>query len=242
MYWATLPEALTAAICTLDALAAGGQHLGGEIDCPVAGCLRTDQAAAIFQGFAGQHGGMLVDDLLVIAIQVANLTPANADIAGWYIRIRANVAIQFAHEGLAEAHHFHVRFALRVKVRTALAAAHRERGQRVFEDLFKAQELDDPEVNGWVKAQAALVGADGVIELDTEAAIYLNISVVIHPGDPEEDGPVRDNDPFVNLGFDKLRVPVNGGLQCGQDFLYCLVELGLAGILFLNPRNDILDH
>ena len=185
-----MPEALTAETVPGDVLAAGGQHFGGEVDCAVAGCLRADQAAAVFQAFAGQHSGMLIDDLLVIAVQVADLTAAHADIAGGYVRIRADVAVQLAHESLAEAHHFHVRFALGIEVRTALAAAHRERGQRVFEDLLKAQELDDPQVNRRVEAQAALVGADGVVELDAEAAVYLDIAVVVHPGHPEQDGPV----------------------------------------------------
>ena len=33
-----------------------------------------------------------------------------------------------------------------------------------------------------MEAQAALIGADGGIELDAEAAVYLDGALVVHPG------------------------------------------------------------
>ncbi len=39
---------------------------------------------------------------------------------------------------------------------------------------------------GW-KRQAALVRADGIVELHTHTAIDLNLALVVHPGDAEDD-------------------------------------------------------
>ena len=71
----------------------------------------------------------------------ADFPCADADITGRYVKVGTNVAVQLAHERLAEAHHFSVALAFGVKVRAALAAAHGQRGQGVLEDLFKGQEL-----------------------------------------------------------------------------------------------------
>ena len=68
---------------------------------------------------------------------------------------------ELGHEALAEAHDLSVGLALGVKVGAALAAAHGQGGQSVLEDLLKAQELDDGQVDVLAEPQAALVGADG---------------------------------------------------------------------------------
>ena len=43
----------------------------------------------------------------------------------------------------------------------------------VFEDLLEAQELDDAQVDRGMEPQAALVGADGGVELHPVAAVDL---------------------------------------------------------------------
>src|SRR5271169_6668241 len=48
---------------------------------------------------------------------------------------------------------------------------HGQRGQRVLEDLLKGEELQDAQIDRGMEAQAALVGADGAVHLDAEAAI-----------------------------------------------------------------------
>ena len=102
---------------------------------------------------------------LVLAEQEADLAAAHADVAGRHVGVRADVAEQLGHEALAEAHHFVVGLALGVEVRAALAAAHRQRGQGVLEDLLEGQELQHAEVDRRVEAQPALVGADGAVHL-----------------------------------------------------------------------------
>ncbi len=83
---------------------------------------------------------------------------------------------QFGHEALAEAHDFVVALALGIEIRSALAAAHGQRGQRVLEDLLKGQELQNAEIDRRMEAQPALVGTDGAVHLDAEAAIDLDFA------------------------------------------------------------------
>ena len=44
--------------------------------------------------------------------------------------------------------------------------------------LLKAQELQDALVDRGVEAQAALVGADGAVELDAVAAVHLDLALI----------------------------------------------------------------
>ena len=47
-----------------------------------------------------------------------------------------------------------------------------------------------------MKAQPALVGPDGAVHLDAEAAVDLDFPLVVHPGHPEHDDPFRFYDAF----------------------------------------------
>ena len=96
--------------------------------------------------------GMQIPDALVLTEQVADLTATDVDVAGGNVGELADVAAQLGHEGLAEAHDLGVGLALRVEVGTALAAAHRQRGQGVLENLLEAKELDDGLGHGRVEA------------------------------------------------------------------------------------------
>jgi len=114
------------------------------------------------------------------------------------------VAVELGHERLAEPHDLVVGLAARVEVRTALTAADRHAREGVLEDLLKTEELDDAEVDARVEAQAALVGAEHRVELDTEAAVDLHVTGVVGPGHAEDD---------LALGFaDALQHPPAGVL------------------------------
>ena len=78
---------------------------------------------------------------------------SDADVPGGHVGVRADVTLQFRHEGLAEPHDLAVALALGVEVAAALAAAHGQGGEGVLEDLLKAQEFDDGQVDGGVKAR-----------------------------------------------------------------------------------------
>jgi len=160
---------------------AGLQHFRGEIHAAVAGGFGTNQRAAPVQALAGQHAREFIADALVLSEQEPDLASAYADIAGRHVRIRADVALQFGHEALAEAHDFVIALALGIKVRSTLAAAHGQRGKRILEDLFKRQELQDAQRHRRMEPQPALVGADGAVHFNAESAIDLNLALIIEP-------------------------------------------------------------
>ena len=81
------------------------EHPLDEIDRAVSGRLRARARAAIGQALAGQHAGLVaVGQALVLAEHVADLAPADADVAGRHVGVFAEVAVQLGHERLAEAH------------------------------------------------------------------------------------------------------------------------------------------
>ena len=171
----------------VEALLRALQHLLREIAQAVAGRLGSLQTAAVAQALTGQRAGEFVVQPLVLAEKIADFPAADADVARGNIRIRPDILIQLGHEALAEAHHLGVGFPLRVKIAAALRAADGKPRQAVFEDLLEAEEFDDPLINRGVKTQAALVGADGVVELHTEAAVDMDTSLIVRPRDPELD-------------------------------------------------------
>src|SRR5262249_46653321 len=148
-------------------LAAARQHLASEVDAAVPGGLGADRAAAERRALAGDGSMEGVLEPLVLAVEVADLARADADVARRHIDVRADVAVELGHERLAKAHHLAVRASLGIEVRSPLATAERQRRQAVLEDLLEAEELEDAQVDRLVKTQAPFVGTDRVVELDT---------------------------------------------------------------------------
>src|SRR5208337_559772 len=101
----------------------------------VAGGFGTNERAAPGQALAGEDAGEFIAQPLVLAEEEADLASAHADVAGGNVGVGTDVAAEFGHEALAEAHDFVVTLALGIEVRTALAAAHGKRGERVLEYL-----------------------------------------------------------------------------------------------------------
>ena len=106
------------------------------------------------------------------------------------------MALEFGHEALAETHDFVVTLALGIEIGSALAAAHGERGERILEDLFECQELQDAEIHAGMEAESALVGADGAIHLDAEAAVDLNVAEIVKPRHTEHEDALGLDNPF----------------------------------------------
>ena len=127
------------------------------------------------------------------------------------------MAVELRHEALAERHDLAVALALRVEVGAALAAADRQAGQGVLEDLLEAEELDDAEVDGRVQAQAALVRADRGVELHAVAAVDMDLAVVVYPRHAELDLALRLRDALQDAGGLILRVGLDDRLQGGED-------------------------
>ena len=170
------------------------QHRVREIEQAVAGRLRADERAAVGEALAGEHALIAVADALVLAVEIADLSCADADVARRNVRIRADVAVELRHEALAERHDLAVALALRVEIGAALAAADRQACQGILEDLLEAEELDDTEVDGRVQAQAALIRADCGVELHAVAAVDVHLAAVVNPRHAELDLALRLGD------------------------------------------------
>ncbi len=64
-----------------------------------------------------------------------------------HIGVWANVTIELGHVALAEAHYFALRTAFGIEIRTTLAPTDPQIRQAVFQDLLKAQKLDNPQIH-----------------------------------------------------------------------------------------------
>ena len=149
------------------------------IDSAEAGSLRADKGTAVALALTGKHA--VFESALksaVLAIEVTDFPCANAHIAGRNVDIGSNVAVKRLHKALAEAHDFSVRFPGGIEVRAALTAADGESGKGILEDLLEAQEFDDRGVYRGMEPQAALVGADGPVELAAVADVGVPGAVV----------------------------------------------------------------
>ena len=228
------------------------QSLSGEVAQAVAGSLGAGQRTTKGQALAGEHTALeAVGQALVLAKHVADLAAADTDITGGAVHELADVAVQLGHEALAEAHDFHVALAVGVEVRAALAAAHGQGGQAVLEGLLKAEELQDALIDRGMEAQAALVGADGAVELDTVAAVDLNLARIIDPRHTEGDDALRLDQTLDEAGLLVLGVLLHDGLDALQNLADSLQEFGLVCIalsqtiintfqVFIRQHNRIL--
>ena len=226
-----------------EALAAGGEHLLGEVADAVAGGLRAEEAAAPGDALAGQRAGELVTQALVLAEHEADLAAAHADVAGRHVGVGADVALELGHEALAEAHDLGVGLAARVEVGAALAATHREGGQGVLEGLLEGEELQDAEVDAGVETDTAFVRAEGAVHLYTVSPVDMDFALVVGPGDAEHDDPLRFDHPLKDLEIHQIRV--RGDIRC-YTFHHLpdsLVEFFLARVVrdqFIHEAIDVV--
>ena len=223
----------------LDLLALVLEDLLQVVHGAIAGGLGAGQGAAVAEALAGEHA-VLPHALqaAVLAEEEADLAAAHAHIAGGHVHIRPDIAIQRGHEALAEAHDLRVGLAGGIEVGAALGAADGQAGQAVLEGLLKAQELDDAGVDVRLEAQAALVGADGAVELAAVAGVGVVLALVVHPAHAEGEHALGLHDAAQQVRLLVLRVLVDHGRQGGQDLLHGLHEFRLAGMLLLDVVND----
>jgi hypothetical protein len=92
-----------------------------------------------------------------------------------------------------------------------------------------------------MEAHTALVRADGGIELDAVAVVHLYLTLVIHPGDAEEDAPFRGGQPLKQrIAAVGILVLFDYGTQAFQHFVNSLIELRLVRILCLHSCQNII--
>ena len=83
-----------------------------------------------------------------------------------------------------------------------------------------------------MKAKAALVGADGAVELYAEAAVDLNFALIVKPRNTEFDYSFGLCEHGDNAAFFVFWMPFDNGLKRLENLSYRLVKLGLAGVSF----------
>ena len=207
------------------------QHLLRQVAQAVAGGLAAGQGAAEGQALAGKDAAIeAVTDALILAEQVADLPATHADVPGGDVHELADVPLKLRHEALAEAHDLPVALALGVEVGAALAAAHGQAGEAVLQNLLEAQKFQDGQVHRRMEPQAALVGADGGVELHPVAPVHPDAAGIIHPRDTEGHHTLRLHEPLQQGGLPVLRVAVDHQIQTLQHLPHGLMKLLLFGI------------
>ena len=223
-----------------DFLAPGLQHVLGEVHVAEAGGFGTGEGAAPLEALAGEHAFKAAGQALVLAEKVTDFAAAHADVTGGNVAERADVADEFSHEGLAEAHDFSVGLALGVKVGTALAAADGQTGEAVLENLFEAEELQNALVYAGMETQAALVRSDGGVELHAVAVVHLNAALIVGPGHTEFHEAFRNDYALKNGVFLILGFLIEKRLHGEEHFFHGLQEFRLMRILGAHVFHDAL--
>ena len=139
---------------------------------------------------------------------------------------------------MAETHNFHIALALRVEIRAAFAAAHREAGKGIFENLLKTEELNDRRVYRRMQTQTALIRADGGIELHAETAVDLHPSAVVHPAHAELDKTLRFDDTLDHTGGLQVGTLFDDRLDGLEHFTNRLQKLSLTRVPLFNGLVD----
>ena len=89
------------------------------------------------------------------------------------------------------------------------------------------------ERNRGVEAKAALVGANGRVELDAIAAIDLDLSRIIDPRHAEHDDALRLDKTLEQSVLFIFGMSIKRRAKRAQDFRGCLDEFGLVGVFGL---------
>ena len=98
-----------------------------------------------------------------------------------------------------------------------------------------------PRLTDGMEAQAALVGADGAVHLDAEAAIDLDIALVVKPGHAEHDEALGFGDALKDARRDVFRMALQHQAQRIDYFLYRLMKFRLCWVLRLHQRHNFVN-
>ena len=177
-----------------------------------------------------------------MAKHVPNLASSHADVTRRHVGVGTDVARELRHEALAEAHHLVVAFPFGVKIRPALATAHGQGGQRILENLFEPQKLEDAQIHSGVEAQPAFVGSNGAVEFDAESPVGVHVAGVIGPRHAEHDDALGLHDAFEDVGVFVLGVVFHERNDGLGHFLHSLQKFGFVGVALGNPIHERLDR
>ena len=183
-----IPRARNSALLLSQALSIGSQHVLGKVDRTITSSLGANERASILRTLSCQDTLKVTSHSLVLTKEITDFATTHTNIPSRHISIGSNMAVQLSYEGLAESHHFIVTLSLGIKVRTTLSPAHGQSSQRVLEDLFESQKLNDRQIDSGMETETSLVWTNSRIVLDTEGTIDLNLALVINPRNTELNG------------------------------------------------------
>ena len=217
------------------------EHLLNKIYKAVARCLCSRERAAEREPLAREHALVLPGNSLVLTEHVADFAPADSDIARGNVGVRAYDAVERGHKALAEAHYLHLALALGVEVRAAFAAADGKSRQRIFEYLLEAEKFYNAHVDRGVEAQTALVGAYCAVELNSVAAVCVNLARVVRPRDAENRSSLRLDEPFEQRPILICPVRLDNRANGIENLRRSLNELRLSRVLLLNVKYHVVN-
>src|SRR5436309_9290257 len=90
-----------------------------------------------------------------------------------------------------------------------------------------------------MKSQSAFVRPDRAVHLHPEAAIDVDLALVVLPRHAEHDHAFRFNDAFEDFRFAIARVPIEHERERLDYFLHRLVKLGFARVFGLHLGHQI---
>ena len=93
-----------------------------------------------------------------------------------------------------------------------------------------------------MKAQAALVGANGGIVLDTPGTVDLDFTLVVDPADAELDDPVGFDETLQQAVACVAGVFLEEGPEAVHDFLDGLQEFGLLRIAPFDHVHEVIER
>ena len=190
---------------------------------------------------AGESTGEFVAQTFVLPEHEADFAAAHADVARRNVGVLSDVARQLGDERLAETHHLVVGFTLGVEVRTALAAAHRQRREAVLEGLLEGEEFQDREVHRRVEPNTSFIGTDSAVHLYAVAAVDLDLALVVEPRHAEDDDALGFGDAFEHLHLAQDGVHDDVLRQRFGNLLHRLMKFGFTGVFGNDSGHEFVD-
>ena len=93
-----------------------------------------------------------------------------------------------------------------------------------------------------METQSALVGSDCTVKLYAKTSVYLNLSLIVYPGNAEHNLSFRIRQSLQERVFTKFFfVCLYNDAQRLQYFFYCLMEFGLSRVFLNNLRNHLIN-
>ena len=209
---------------TLEAIANFLEHFLCKVDKTVTSSFCTDQRTTECKTFTSQNSSVFITDSLVLTKEITDFASTNVFITCWNVCIWTNVAVQFSHEWLAEAHNFFVWFSMWIKVWTTFTTTHWECCKRVFKNLFEAQELQYRKVYFFREAESSFVRTNCTVVLYAETTVYMVVTVIIHPRYSELDNALWFNKAFKDCIWFKFWHLIYNWIKCCKNFFYSLKE------------------